>query len=42
MLNKTTDERETYLEEFVGPQLRPQHVKLPQSGELLKALGTLM
>ena len=36
----TTDERETYLDEFVGPQLEPQSL-LHQSGELLKALGAL-
>ena len=35
-----TDERETHLDEFVGPQLEPQSL-LHQSGELLKALEAL-
>ena len=35
------DECELYLEEFVGPQLQPQHVDSDNASELVKALVTL-
>ena len=35
------DECELYLEEFVGPQLQPQHVDSDNAIELVKALETL-